>query len=226
MKPETMCVCIAMTALAGAAWAGPVTLDATSRGHVKGASAGYVTNGSLATNNYFAGKSGGTEIRNWFVFDLSGIVSPIVGAELRLNAALILSDDPFETYNVTSTTSSVVLLEFGVGGSAVFDSLGTGSLFSSINVVDGVDDNTMLTLSLNAAGLAHINANLGGKLAFSGRLTTLDASASEYVFAGSYAKITQLHLLDNPVIPLPTGAAMAMVGMGVIGVRRRRAIGS
>ena len=27
---------------------------------------------------------------------------------------------------------------------------------------------------------------------------------------------------DNPVIPLPTGAAMAMVGMGVIGVRRRR----
>ena len=82
-----------------------------------------------------------------------------------------------------------------------------------------------LSISLNAAGLAHVNANLGGSLAFSGRVTTLSGGTNEYLFnfTQSAAFKTRLHIVeDNPVIPLPTGAAMAMVGMGVIGVRRRR----
>jgi hypothetical protein len=214
-----------------AATANPVDLAATNRGWVSQDSdpfAGtfYGVSGTGPNESYeasfFTSASsifGHTAFRNWFVFDLTGLSSPITSAELRLDAGTIVGTG---AYDLKPTSSSPATLIAGGGGQTVWVSLAPFSapLFSSISF-EPTMSNTTLTLALNAAGLAYVNANLGGQIAFSGETIGVGVR----VFGSTASASTTLHLVEdpgNPAIPLPTGAAMAMVGMGVIGVRRRR----
>ena len=84
-----------------------ITLGATNRGWIRGAGA-FASNAGLSTSNYFVGNNEGnaTKFRDWFVFDLTGVVTPIASAELLLHAMDVISDEGFETYIVTSTTTT------------------------------------------------------------------------------------------------------------------------
>jgi hypothetical protein len=150
---------------------------------------------------------------------LSGLSSPISSATLTLDAGTV---NIGKTHSLTSTTSSAATLIAAGGGATVFRSLGSGTLFDSIDITPAMANTT---LTMNAAGLAHINANLGGQLVFSGALAPSTQFFQEKVFGSTASASTTLHLIEdpgNPVIPLPTGTAMAMVAMGLMGVRRRR----
>lgn len=175
-----------------------LTLGATNRGWIRDSD--FVANGSGPLMNYIVGTTAGFDFRDWFVFDLTAVLTPIASAELLLHNPGIVSDDLFEIYQLTSTTSMPATLIAAGGGAGVFGSLGTGTVFSTITILDPDDDGVTLSLALNAAGLAFLNANLGGLVAFSGRLTTLDASPDELVFGGTdgAASSTDLHLTPIP----------------------------
>ncbi|MCH8967749.1 MAG: hypothetical protein IIA66_01365 [Planctomycetes bacterium] len=199
-----------------------LTLGATNRGWIRDSD--FQANGSGPVMNYIVGTldtAGGIELRNWFVFDLTAVPTPIVSAELLLDNPSIFSDDGFEVYQLTSTTSTPATLIAAGGGAGVFGSLGTGTVFSTITVYDPADDGVTLSLALNAAGIAFLNANLGGLVAFSGRVTTLDASATEALFGSSdsAAFSTDLHLTP---IPAPGAALLAMMGLPLVGWFKRR----
>ena len=199
-----------------------LTLGATNRGWIRDSD--FKANGSGPLMNYIVGTldtAGGIELRNWFVFDLTAVLTPIVSAELLLDNPSIFSDDGFEVYQLTSTTSTPATLIAAGGGAGVFGSLGTGTVFSTITIYDPADDGATLSLVLNAAGLAFLNANLGGLVAFSGRVTTLDASPTEALFgsSGSAAFSTDLHLIP---IPAPGAALLAMMGLPLVGWFKRR----
>ncbi|MCH8878784.1 MAG: hypothetical protein IID34_02745 [Planctomycetes bacterium] len=199
-----------------------LTLGAANRGWIRDSD--FLANGSGPVMNYIVGtldKAGGIHFRNWFVFDLTAVLTPIASAELLLDNPSIFSDDGFEVYQLTSTTSTPATLIAAGGGAGVFGSLGTGTVFSTITVYDPADDGATLSLALNAAGIAFLNANLGGLVAFSGRVTTLDASPTEALFgsSGSAAFSTDLHLTP---IPAPGAALLAMMGLPLVGWFKRR----
>ena len=177
-----------------------LTLGAAHRGWIWDVDFG--ANGSGPGMSYFVGSDaggGGIRFRNWFIFDLAGVLTPVTNAELLLHNPGIVSDDGSEIYQLTSTTSTTMTLIEADGGEAVFDSLGTGTVFSTLTVLDPEDDGATLSLALNSAGLAFLNANLGELVAFSGRLTTLDGSLNEFVFGGTgAASSTDLHLTCIP----------------------------
>ena len=196
-----------------------VTLGATNRGWIRDSD--FLANESGPAMNYIVGTLSGIHFRDWFVFDLTGLLTPIASAELLLDNPSIFSDDGFEVYQLTSTTSTPATLIAAGGGAGVFGSLGTGTVFSTITVYDPADDGATLSLALNAAGIAFLNANLGGLVAFSGRVTTLDASPTEALFgsSGSAAFSTDLHLTP---IPAPGAALLAMMGLPLVGWFKRR----
>jgi hypothetical protein len=164
--------------------------------------------------NYFAGFLPVTpeegifdalEYRNFFVFDLPALTSPLISAQLRLANPGIgngppgyVSSDPTETYTVFDVSTAIAELRAtGSGRIDVFDDLGTGAAFGS-QVVSREDNKLpygLVTIDLNAAALADLRAHQGGPFAVGGALTTLaKGDALEGVFAASREGPRQLAL--------------------------------
>jgi hypothetical protein len=202
-QSKAMSGAVAMCMAAGAS--AQVDLAATNRGSLKHSqSIGvYEARGGAPDGVYDAGGGpsgfvGIVEMRNWFVFDLSSVTAPITSAELRLDAMTILNGNaPFITYQTTSTTTSASTLISPPPASQlgpIFDSLGTGDVFSSLDVTNALSDTT-LVFGLNAAGVALINANLGGTVAFTGRVTTFPAATTPEVMFKPLFFVTGLTIL-------------------------------
>jgi len=113
--------------------------------------------------NYLVGTSVGTQYRDFFVFDLSAVSLPIIGAQLRLSAALGLGGPgPTETYTVFDVTTPIPALEVsGSGQTGIFADLGTGASFGT-TTVSKADSGGIVSITLNAAALASLNASSGG----------------------------------------------------------------
>ena len=104
-----------------------LTLGATNRGWIRDSDFG--ANGSGPLMNYIVGTTAGFDFRDWFVFDLTAVLTPIASAELLLHNPGIFSDDGFEIYHLTSTTSTPATLIAAGGGAGVFGSPGTGTVW-------------------------------------------------------------------------------------------------
>ncbi|WP_309714704.1 PEP-CTERM sorting domain-containing protein [Armatimonas sp.] len=151
-----------------------------------------VNNAQPANQSYFVGLEEGSERRNYFVFNLAGISSPITGATLQLYNPIAPPDsnngyfgDATETYELTSTTANPTSIQGGFGagapGLAVFNSLGTGTSFGTITASTASNGQT-LNLTFNPAGLAALNSALGGLVAFGGRITTIVGPDDQFLF--------------------------------------------
>ncbi|QDU23851.1 RHS repeat domain-containing protein [Urbifossiella limnaea] len=126
------------------------------------------------------------EYRSFFVADLSEVDGEVLAAQLRIQNPNYNSPDPSETFSLFDVNTPVgVLTAGGFGLTGVFDDLGTGSAYGSATV-SAAGTPGLVTVDLNAAGRAALQASAGGLFAMGGGLTTLRPdSISEFAFGGS-----------------------------------------
>ncbi|MGL6076811.1 MAG: PEP-CTERM sorting domain-containing protein [Fimbriiglobus sp.] len=234
---------IAVMAMAGSAKAD--FLNATTRGWYDDTGLTEVNvnvGGVGGNNNYTAGRYcligdkgellGHVAIRNFFVFDLSTVSVPVASARLHLwNRDFINeppdfvghgfeSPDAFETYTLFDVSTPLASLTGGSGGLAAYGDLGTGTVLGSYNVTNS-DRGRFVVVDLNAAGIAAVNANLGGQLALGGALTTLNTirDDDEFVFArtNNLAGVNDGNsFLETTAVPAPP--ALILLGLGALGM--------
>jgi hypothetical protein len=106
---------------------------------------------------------------------------------------------------------------------AIFDDLGSGTTFGSY-VASAADNGTTISITLNAAGIAALNAAAGSTIAFGGVLTTLSPPANQYVFGFSTATFVEddVRRLDLTVVPEPASLTLVGLGLAAVLTRRRR----
>jgi len=191
---------VLLAATPAVAW--DVTLDAIDSGNYSQAG-----NHSPNNTNYLAGDiaaSGVSERRNFFVFDLSGVTVPVLAAALEIYnpsdppdaGTGFNSPDSFETYAVWEVVTDITTLTAGGAGLAgIFDDLGGGIGFGSVDMTEA-DNGTLVLISLNHNGEAAINAATGGLWAVGGAVMTLDGNPLQTVFAYSDASMPRRLLLD------------------------------
>jgi hypothetical protein len=185
-------------------------------------------------NNYIVGDASGTERRNFVVFDLTTVTDEILSASLDLYnpdddlPALrgYVSPDPTESlalYEVTTAVDDVRLSQTGAAGVAIFDDLGSGVVFGERSV-SAADNGTVVSIVINANGLAALNAARGGLFAIGGALTTLGSVGDEYVFGFSQSignpEVRQL-TIETAAVPEPVSASLLALGLLLTVLRRR-----
>ncbi len=134
--------------------------------------------------NYVSGQISGNQYHDYFVFDLSGVNQAITGATLQLTnpPGGYSSPDPTETYSLFDVSTPVAALrDSGSGQTGIFSDLGSGVSFGS-QTVSAANNNSTVSVALNAAGVAALNAARGGLAAVGGAVTTLSGQADQFVF--------------------------------------------
>ncbi len=164
-----------------------ITLDAVDSGH-------YANSGghTVSNQNYVSGR--GTfvsQLRNFLVFDLSGVTDTIIAAELRAyNPAFAVagdigdgfqSADSTETYELFSVETPIAILTAGTGGISAFADLADGTSYGT-RVFSVADNGTLVSIALNASALADLNAATD-LFALGGTVTNLAVGRDlEFVF--------------------------------------------
>ncbi len=165
---------------------------------------------TAANTNYVTGQIGGLGYRNFAVFDLAAVSLPIVGAQLRLfnPSNGYFSPDPTETYTLYDISTSIAELRAnGSGRVDIYNDLGSGAMHGQ-RVVSSADNNTLISTTVNAAGVAALNAARGQLTALGGGLTTISGGADQYVYGFTGAGQRQLVLeLQDPAGPIVIGQA-------------------
>lgn len=152
---------------------------------------------TASNTNYLAGEGGFpglTVFRNFFVFYSFEISGTVNSATLRVFNPTngVLTPDPFETYTLYDVTTSEFTLRGGGSGlTAVYDDLGSGVEYGSVNISEA-DENSVISIPLNAAAVARIQQGLGWIFMVGGAVTTLGSAGGESVFA-----------FTTDVMPLP-----------------------
>jgi len=150
--------------------------------------------------NFYTGTSGSTSLNNFFSFSLAGIDGPGTSAVLRLVGPYDHENLPL-TYSIFDVSTDPATLNFNDGFSAaIYTDLGSGVLYGSI-LVSSLTDPT--DVSLNAAGLAALNAAIGDE-------------ASYFSIGGT---VTPGGAIPEPSTILLLGSALAGLGLW----RQRRA---
>jgi hypothetical protein len=221
--------------LAASASAQVVLLSATNRGF-------YDNSGNKsfqsATANYSAGDARGlppaplvsNDIRNFFVFDLSGVTQSIASAQLELYMPgppmppgwINSTSSGSEGYELHDVVTPIANLLDGTGGVANHADLGSGVVYGSRTITPD-DMGTVVIIPLNAASIAALDAATG-LFGFGGSVTTLDGTAStELVFTNTGSQLpietTQLRLT---VVPEPSTLLLGLAGIFFLPMRGNR----
>jgi hypothetical protein len=148
----------------------------------------FASNGSRTSGNYAVGwfSPPGAELRDMFVFDVSGIPGTISSALLHLATAP--NGQPYypnpsasETFTLYDVTTDLPTMMTGFPGAAGFDDLGAGTVYGGVTAVNG-QVGAVIDVPLTAAGVAYLN-DASGDVAFGGAITTLTKSTeNEYLF--------------------------------------------
>src|SRR5262245_60700278 len=118
----------------------------------------YHQNGTFVSGDnhaigYYTGTPPG-ELRDFFVFNVTGLAGKIVSAKLRaFNPSTgFSSPQPNETFTLFDVSTPLNTLIALTGGTAAFADLGSGSALG-LAVVSNASNDTIVEVQLNAAGI-------------------------------------------------------------------------
>ncbi|MEM6521962.1 MAG: hypothetical protein AAF722_21830 [Cyanobacteria bacterium P01_C01_bin.70] len=141
--------------------------------------------------NTLTGLLDGIEYRSYFVFDVSSITSPVVGAKLRLLNKRYYSTESSESIELFDVSTPTDELIGGFGRTDIFDDLGSGDSYGSATLVANPPQNDFDNLveeyfevTLTSAAIAGIQsaATQGNGLFALGIKLQDDSFGSPYVF--------------------------------------------
>jgi hypothetical protein len=168
--------------------------------------------------------SGGNEMRDYLVFDLTAVPGgeTVVSAtlQIQLHAFGYSSPDPNETVEWVAVTTPIATLTANAYVQAIFDDLGDGTSYGT-RVFSAADDGTLSLSSLNGSAVAALNAALSGSFAIGGHLTSINTSSShqQSVFINHVAGyLVRLELIT---VPEPGTFLLLGAGLSLLGSHRR-----
>ncbi len=140
---------------------------------------------------------GTPEHRNWFIFELPTFPSPLVRAELRLDARQVWPTNVTAKYELHPVTIPFeVLTNYGGDISATFNDLGDGPVLAerTISTADGYwyGQAAIVGIQFNPAGLDELTSKQGGAIALGGRALSASSYNFGYAFDGGYLSIAPL----------------------------------
>ena len=218
-----------------------ITLDATFTGVSNEAQ----FSGSIPINgSMFIGRFQQTETRDAWRFvipDLTGLT--VTSANLRLSFFRFQQSSPggpetFELYDVAEAAFATLGLfanVLGAEAAAIFDDLGSGSLYGTNDILANTPVGTNIVTALTAAAIFDINLSSSTIFVLGMRSTTLNSPNSAVQLDGwdwtnsatnPPPTTFQLELITEPdlaVIPLPAALPLFLTGLaGLALIRRRR----
>jgi len=164
------------------------------------------------------------ELRNFFIFDLSGVSGPVTSATLRISTRNFSSADPTETYTVFDVSTSPTSLAGGTGGVGAFNDLGSGVSYGS-RIYSEPDQGLLRDILLNASAIAAIEGSLGGNFALGGAVTSLSGLHDFEAIFGELANdpgTVSLVLETGRMSAVSEPASILLLGAGLAGLAARR----
>lgn len=146
-----------------------------------------------SNQNYIAGfcnNCGGHYYNNFFVFDISGVTSPVTSASLTLNSFDVTA--PLQ-YTLVDYTGNVDTLLNSSSDAGIYADLGTGATYGGDLVSTSF---TNQTFALNGAFLTDLNAAIA-------------AGQTRFVVGGTTAPVPEAGTLAYLALGLSFGAIMA-----------------
>jgi PEP-CTERM motif len=152
------------------------------------------TIGNNNTNdNYGVGTVTGGSVNDFFTFDLESFSGGATSAVLSLVTTGTTAVGLPVTYSLFDVSTDAATLNNNTGVNAgIFNDLGSGNLYASLNV--NVYPTPTMDITLDAAALADINAASGGFFSIGGTLTPSEAG------------------------PVPEPGSLMLLGSGLLGL--------
>jgi len=201
--------------------ASAVVIDASDRGNFR-------SDGrhSSVNQNTITGFLDPNQHRSFFLFDLSGLAGTVEDATLRLEAEFFQSAKPSQMLDVFDVSASAAALGTdypapppNAAGQAIFDDLGTGSVYSSF-VFEPSDVGSVLDIPLDAQAVSDIDDALGDMFAVGVRMREPLVGTIDIVRFGENTPGTHQLVLtlseppSDPAVPEPLhGFALALLGI-------------
>ena len=177
------------------------------------------------------------QYRSHMSFNLASVTAPIVSAQLQLTRFASVGRETTDGLGVPIndinsgvsqtlsifdvTTDAVTLNTFNGISSAIYNDLGSGAQYGTYTESQAWAPDGVITVNLNAAAIAAINANHG---AFSVGIT-LNAGNTQnsYMFGGTGGAYNGTQALVLSTVPEPGTGCLCAVAAGVFLFSRRRA---
>jgi len=206
--------------------AATITLDATSRGAYRNDGVASTGGSGTATGNYLTGQLTTfqvlNEFRGFYIFDLSTVTGPIVSATFQVSRGVYTSGDASETVALFDVSSSLSALAALTGGVTAFADLGSGTSYGSRAFTSADAPVTPLSIALNAAALANLNAAGAGHFALGSAIASLLGTSDQSVFGATSSGYTTRLVLETAPASVPEPFSLLLLGSGLTAMAARK----
>ncbi len=201
----------------------PQTINASQTGWVD--ETGF---GNTGNSNYLAGEFEGTEYRNYFEFDFSGLFGLVTEATVNITApaGAFSSPNVAEILGISLVETDVDFSASSLNSVDLFNDLGNGNFVgSSIITSNGTEDVISIVLSQDFID----RGNSNGTVIIGGSVLSLDndSSTTEYVFGNTFGNNSAVTLdvtvdPNGTAVPEPSSSLLlGLAGLTLI-IKRKR----